>query len=74
MVLERGTYLANLDKDYTVIKCKHIGNHWNYIYKLPLNNYAVVQYEDDRETIIYSSFNFERVEALHEWNRLNKTK
>ena len=64
--------MANLDMDYTVLKCKHIGKHWNYIYGLPLNNYAVVQYEDDCETITYSSFHFEWVEALHEWNRLNR--
>ena len=64
--------MANLDMDYTVLKCKHIGNHWNYIYKLPLNNYAVVQYEADCETITYSSFHFEWVTALHEWNKLNR--
>ena len=64
--------MANLDMDYTVIKCKHIKDHWNYIYELPLHNWAVVQYADDCETIIYSSFHFEWVDALHEWNKLNR--
>lgn len=52
------------------MKCHHGKEKWTYIYELPLHNYAVVQYGEDCETIIYSSFHFEWVDALHEWNKI----
>lgn len=62
--------MSNLDLCYKVLKRHHGKEKWTYIYELPLGNYALVQYADDCETIEYSAFYFEWVEALHEYNKM----
>ena len=62
----------NLGIDYKTIKFIHVGDKYIYMYELPLNNYAVVQYEADDETIAFSQFFFDWVDALHCFNLLRK--
>lgn len=62
----------NLGLDYKVIKFIHIRDKYIYIYAMPLNTYAVVQYEADDETIAFSQFFFDWVDALHCFNLLRK--
>ena len=62
----------NLGIDYKTIKFIHVGDKYIYMYELPLKNYAVVQYEADDETIAFSQFFFDWVDALHCFNLLRK--
>lgn len=62
----------NLNLVYKTRKCYHSKDKWVYLYELPLKKYAVVQYASDDDTIEYSAFYFEWVEALHEYNRIKK--
>jgi len=64
----------NLDLAYKTMKCHHSKDKWTYLYELPLHNYAVVQYGPDCETIEYSAFHFEWVEALHEYNKIKNNR
>ena len=63
----------NLGVAYKVLKVAHI-KKYTYLYLLPLQNYAVVQYEADDETITFSQFFFDWVDALHCFNLLRKEK
>jgi hypothetical protein len=56
------------------MKFIHIRDKYIYIYAMPLNTYAVVQYEADDETIAFSQFFFDWADALHCFNLLRKEK
>lgn len=66
--------LINLGIDYKTVKFVHINDKYIYIYELPLNNWAVVEYEADDETMIFSQFFWEWADALHCFNQLRKEK
>lgn len=63
----------NLGLDYKVLKFRHIRGKYIYIYAMPLNTYAVVEYEDDEE-IVFSQFFWEWVDALHCFNKIKEEK
>ena len=64
----------NLGLAYKTLKCYHGTGVYTYLYELPLKNWAVVQYEDDDETIWFSQFFFDWVDALHCFNEIKERK
>ena len=59
----------NLNLTYKVKKCHHGKKYYIYIYELPLENYSVVTYEDDDDTIRDAVFFFEWRDALNYYNK-----
>lgn len=64
----------NLGLDYKVVKFRHIKDKYIYIYSLPLDNYAVIEYEDDDETMDFAQFFWDYVDALHCFNKIKEGK
>ena len=64
----------NLGLAYKTLKCYHGIDAYTYLYELPLKNWAVVQYEDDDETMWFSQFFFEWTDALHCFNKIRERK
>jgi len=64
----------NLGLAYKTIKCYHGADVYTYLYELPLSNWAVVQYEDDDETMWFSQFFFDWADALHCFNKIKERK
>jgi hypothetical protein len=56
-----------------VLKAAHI-EKYTYLYELPLKSYAVVQYGPDDETMEFSQFFFEYIDALHCFNQIKEEK
>jgi len=45
---------------------------YTYLYLLPLQKYAVVQYGEDDETMEFSQFFFDYSDALHCFNEIKE--
>lgn len=61
----------NLGLAYKVLKVAHI-KKYTYLYLLPLQKYAVVQYGEDDETMEFSQFFFDYSDALHCFNEIKE--
>lgn len=60
----------NLSLDYKVLKYKHIGDKWFYLYEMTKDLWCVVVYADDEETLLFSAVQLTFVEALHLYNKI----
>jgi len=59
---------------YSVKKCRHLGDKYIYLYRMPCNSYSVLVYESDDETPIpcFTQFFTNWVDALHYYNKIKK--
>lgn len=64
----------NLNMTYKVEKCRHLGDKYIYLYRMPCNSYSVLVYEDDDDTVIanFTRFFTNYTEALHYYNKTKK--
>ena len=65
---------TNLNMTYKVEKCRHLGDKYIYLYRMPCNSYSVLVYESDDETPIecFTQFFTNYTEALHYYNTIKK--
>lgn len=62
----------NLDLEYKVLKFKHWKDHWIHLYQCTDNMWGIVIYEDDDETLVFSTVEFSYISALHRFNDIKE--